>query len=249
MARRHIVHAFVTTVVAGIWCAVMLIPVDWPLSSYLPETAVFPLGPVSADVQPGQVFTAAEPFDTLAAPVRVGGPLDSAAELGTRLRLDGPRGSTVAASANTAVVSTHRRFEMALFLFPETQSADRTYFVEFDIPRGTRWPVFLAAVGGDTNPEGQLFMRGEPTHEGQDLVYQLLRRQSVSARLPAWWVDNPGAIAVGIGLLVFVHLTSFAALHALVPPARRRLQTIFVPGLVPPVLLVGAYFVLLFAVL
>ena len=249
MARRYIVNAFAAVVVVGIWGAVMLIPVDWPLTTYQKESAVFPLGPVSADVQPGQILTAAEPFHTLAAPVKVGGPLDSAVVLSTRLRLDGPHGSTVAESANTTVVSTHRRFEMALFRFPDTLSAQRTYFVEFDIPRGTRWPVFLAAVGGDTNPEGQLFMRGEPTHEGHDLVYQLLRRQSVSARLPAWWVDNPGAIAVGIGLLVFVHLTSFAALHALVPPARRRLQTIFVPGLVPPVLLVGAYFVLLFAVL
>ncbi len=249
MARRHIGNTLVAIVVAGIWCAVMLVPVDWPSTTYQKETAVFPLGPVSADVQPGQVFTAAEPFDTLAAPVRVGGPLDSAAVLGTRLRLEGPRGSTVAESASTTVVSTHRRFEMVLFRFSETLSAEKTYFVEFDIPRGTRWPVFLAAVGGDTNPEGQLYMQGDPAPEGQDLVYQLLRRQSLATRLPAWWVSNPGSIAVSTGLLVLAHLTSFAALHTLVPPARRGLLSVFVLGLMPPVLLVGAYFVLLFVVL
>ncbi len=249
MGSRHIANIVMAVAVAGIWCAVMLIPVDWPQSTYQKESAVFPLGPVSADVQPGQTFAAAEPFDTLAAPVRVGGPLDSAVVLGTRLRLDGPRGSTVAESANTTVVSTHRRFEMVLFRFQETQSADRKYFVEFDIPRGTRWPVFLAAVGGDTNPEGQLFMQGIRTHEGQDLVYQLLRRQSIGARLPAWSVGSPGSIAVGIGLLVLVHLTSFAALHTLLPPARRRLLTVSILGLVPPVLLAGVYFVLLFVVL
>lgn len=249
MASRNLVSLPITTAVVGLWCAVMLIPVEWPLSAYQSENAVFPLGPVSADVRPGQTFTAAEPFDVLAAPVNVGGPFDSVATFSTRVRLDGPGGPSVAVSAPATVASTQRAFEMVLFRFPETIPARAGYFVEFDIPRGTSWPVFLAALGGDRGPDGQLFMRGAPTHEGQDLVYQLLRRQSVGERLPTWWRANRGSVVVGIGLVSIVHLVSFAAIHAVPLRARRRLPNVFVLGLAPPALLAVAYFALFFFVL
>ncbi len=249
MASRNIVNLFVAIAVVGLWCAVMLTPVDWPLSAYQNENAVFPLGPVSADVQPGQTFTAREPFDVVAAPVRVGGPFDSVATLSTRVRVAGPQGPSVAVSAPVTAVSTERAYQMVVFRFPETIPAREGYFVEFDIPRGTRWPVYLAAIGGNKDPDGQLYMRGAPTPEGQDLVYQLLRRQSISERLPTWWRANQGSVVAGVGLVVLLHMVSFAAIHGLPPRVRRRLPSAFVLGLAPPALLAAAQFALFLLVL
>jgi len=246
--RRRAVIATAISVV-GLWCAVLLIPVNWPLSAYQNENAVFPLGPVSAVVQPGQMFSATEPFDVLAAPVRIGGPFGSAVTLHTRIRLDGPGGATVVESSPAEAESTHGAYQMVLFRLPKTIAARDGYFLEFDIPRGTSWPIFLAAIGGDKEPDGRLFMAGSPSHEGQDLAYQLLRRQSVGERLPTWWGANRGSVVVGVGLVLLVHLISFTATRALRLESLRRLPDGLVLGLAPPALLAATYFALLFLVL
>lgn len=233
----------------ALWSAVLFIEVAWPLSPYQHEDAVFPLGPVSADVQPGQTFKAVEPFHVFAAPVKVGGPVDSVAELSVRVRIAGPGGQLVAESVPTQAVSTERPFEMVLFRFPEPVPARHDYFVEFDIPRSTRWPVYLAAIDGDKAPDGRLFMQGAATFQRQDLVYQLLRRQSMFHRLPIWWGAYQGAVIVGIALMGLAHLVSCAAIQGLPARARRRLPHPLVAGLVPPALLAAASFALFFFVL
>lgn len=249
MAKRHPAGIATAIAVVGLWCAVLLIPVNWPLSAYQNDNAVFPLGPVSSVVQPGQTFSATEPFDVIAAPVRVGGPLGSAVELRTRLRFDGPGGAIVVESSPAVAESTHRAYQMVLFRLPRAIAARDGYFLEFDIPRDASWPIFLAAISGDKEPDGRLFMAGAPSPEGQDLAYQLLRRQSVGERLPTWWGANRGSIVVGIGLVLLVHLVSLTAAHALRLGSLRRLPDGVVLGLAPPALLAGAYFALLFIVL
>ena len=249
MANRNLASLLIASGVVGLWCAVMLIPIEWPLSVYQHENSVFNLGPVSADVRPGQSFAAHEPFDVLAAPVQVGGPLESVATLTARVRSAGPSGASVSVSAPVRAVSTERAYQMVHFRFPETVPAGDEYFVEFDIPRVTRWPIYLAAIAGDKYPDGQLFMQGAPTLRGQDLVYQLLRRQSIGERIPTWWHANRGSVVVGIGLLVLLHLVSIAAIHGLPLRVRRRLPQVFLLGFAPPALLGAANFALFFLVL
>ena len=78
---------------------------------------------------------------------------------------------------------------------------------------------------------------------------QLLRRQSISERLPTWWRANQGSVVAGVGLVVLLHMVSFAAIHGLPPRVRRRLPSAFVLGLAPPALLAAAQFALFLLVL
>ena len=217
----------------------------WPLNSYQHENAVFRLGPVSADVQAGQTFAAAEPFSVFALPVNVGGPIDSVATLRTRIRIAGPGGVPVAESAPAQAVSTERTFEMVRFELPAPLPAGEGYYVEFDVPRETAWPIFLAAAEGNTDPVGQLFMQGAPTFAGQDLAYQLLRRQSILGRLSIWWVSYQGAVIVGAALVALLHVVSYAAVRALRAHACHHLPYQVALALAPPAALAAAYFVLL----
>jgi len=249
VARQAVTGAVLTVAVLGLWCAVLGIPVEWPLNAYRNEHAVFRLGPVSADVLPGQTFGAAEPFDLIAVPVKVGGPLGSAADLRARLRAESPRGAVVAESALTRAVSTAHSFQVIHFPFPESLPAGEQYYVEFDVPRESSWPIYLAATQGDQAPSGELLMQGNPTFAGEDLAYQLLRRQSIRERLPTWWGDSRGAVIVGLALVVLLQLASWAAAAGLPTHVRHWLPHYLVLGLAPPALLAAAYFALFFLVL
>ena len=233
----------------GLWAAVVLASVEWPLNQSQHETAVFRLGPVSADVRARQTLAAAEPFDVVVVPVKVGGPVDSAAVLRARVHIVGLGGVLVGESGPAQAVSTVRPFEMVRFRFPAPIPAGEAYYVEIDVPRETPWPVFLAATRGNRDPEGELFIEGVPTFADQDLAYQLLRRQSILERLPIWWDVYQGAVVVGIGLVALLHLVSFAAVTTLPARLRHRLPHPAVLGLAPPALLAAAYFALLFFVL
>ncbi len=249
MAKRILGSVLVVLAALGLWALVVFAPIEWPLSPYQHEDAVFPLGPVSADVQAGQSFAALESFDVFAVPVKVGGPVDEAASLRVRVRIGGPTGLPVAESSPTLAVSTQRSFEIVKFRFPETIPAGVAYFVEIDVPRETPWPIFLAATGDEKDSLGQLFLQGAPTFAGQDLAYQLLRRQSILGRLLVWWTSSRGAVVVGAVLIALVHVVSFAAIGALPRHARRPLAHWSALALVPPALLAAAYFALMFFVL
>lgn len=244
MGNRVAGSGLIALVALGLWAAVMLIPVEWSLSQSQREEAVFRVGPVSADVQAEQTFAAAEPFDLLAVPVKVGGPVGSVAVLRARVHISGPSGALVAASAPANAVPTERAFEIVQFRFLVSIPAGQAHYIERDIPRETPWPVFLAAIGGDKDPDGQLLMQGAPTFADQDLAYQLLRRQSILGRLPMWSVAYQGAVIVGTGLVALLHLVSYGALATLPQRLRRRLPHPVALGLAPPALLAAAYFVL-----
>ncbi len=244
---RARVAALVMVVVLGLWAVVLTLPVEWAIS---PSTrTVFRLGPVSADVTVGQTFAVSEPFDLLTLPVRIGGPFGSTANLQVRVRSGGPRGELVAESARVAVISTKREFEMAEFRFTRSVPAGEPRYFELEIPRQTSFPVFVAAKRNDEDPGSRLFLAGTPGYADQDLAYQLLRRQSVLGRLPVWWESHRGVVVVGAGLLVLLHVISYAAVQGLRAQARHRLPHPVVLGLALPALLVTGYFVLLFFLL
>ena len=96
MANRILASGLVPLAALGLWAVVILSPVEWPLNPYRHENAVFRLGPVSADVQAGQTFASAEPFNGIAVPVKVGGPVDKVAWLHARVHIRGPSGMPVA---------------------------------------------------------------------------------------------------------------------------------------------------------
>lgn len=248
MASRTLASGLVALAALGFWLGIVLAPFAWPLSPYQHEDAVFRLGPVSADVQAGQTFAATEPFNAIAIPVRVGGPIDEFAWLQARMRIGGPAGVTVAESPPTLAVSTQRSFAMVQFWFPSAVPAGEIYFVEVDVPRETPWPIFLAATGDDKDRSGQLHMQGAPTFDGQDLAYQLLRSQSILGRLPIWWDSHRGSLFVSAVLIALVHLISFAAVGALPRHARRALPHGPALALASPALLAAAYCGLLFFV-
>lgn len=249
MANRILRNGLVVLAALGLWAVVTLAPLEWPLSPYQHENAVFRLGPVSADVQAGQTFAAAEPFSVFAVPVKVGGPINEVAPLHARVRIGDPAGPSVAESTPTLAVSTQRPFEMVRFWFPATLPAGNVYYAEIEVPRETPWPIFLAATANEWDPDGQLYIQGTATFAGQDLAYQLLRSQSILKRLPVWWGSSRGAVIVGAVLIALVHLVSFAAVGSVPRRACSPLPHWTSLALAPPALLVAANFALLFFVL
>ena len=246
----RILHGAVVVLVAlGLWSAVALVPVEWSLTRSQREGAAFRLGPVSADVRPGQTFTAAEQFDLLALPVKIGGPFGSAALLRVRVHVNGPDGALIAKSAPANAVSTERKFEMVTFRLLAPVPVGSSYYFELEVPRDTPWPVFLAATRLDKHSDGRLFVEGAPGFTDQDLVYQLIRRQSTFGRLPLWWTGHQGAVIVGAALVLLLHLVSYAGVQTLSLDVRSRLPPPAVLGLAAPAVLTAAYFVILFFVL
>ena len=68
-----------TTSVSGLaaallWLALLLIPVDWSVSSVPPTSGAINIGPVSSYVVPGQTILPPEQVTSIAVPIRVGGP-------------------------------------------------------------------------------------------------------------------------------------------------------------------------------
>lgn len=249
VGSRILNGALVLLVAVGLWLAVALIPVEWSLSPSQREGAVFRLGPVSADVAAGQTFASTEPFDLLVVPVKIGGPFGSAVVMYVRVHAGGPDNALIARSAPVAAVSTRRAFEMVVFRLAEPIAAGRPYYFEIEVPRDTPWPVFLAATRLDKASSGRLFLGGASGFEDQDLVYQLLSRQSLLGRLPRLWTAHQGSVVVGIGLLAMLHLVSYAAVHTVPVDVRRRLPHPLALGLAAPAVLAAAYFALLFFVL
>lgn len=249
MANRVLSSVLILLTALGLWLAVALVPVEWSLSPSHREGAVFRLGPVSSDVPAGQTFDTAELFDLLATPIRVGGPFGSVVQTRIRVHSEGPDGSLVATSAPVEAVSTERTFEMVMFRLSAPVASGRTYYFELDFPQNTAWPVFLAATLRNKDSSGRLFMGGEPGFADQDLVFQLLRRQSLLGRLPHWWTAHHGGVVVAVALVLLLHLASYAAVYALPLELRRLLPHTAVLGLTPPAILAAAYFALMFFVL
>ncbi len=186
---------------ALLWLAVLLIPVDWSVSSVPPTSGAINIGPVSSYVVPGQTILPPEPVTAIAVPVRVGGPFG--AEVALRLSvLQEIRGWQIAAGVATAT-SSAAGFEMVQFDLERALPASVWAYVELEIPFETEWPT---VVGGTTagRPEfpGQLYLRGEAGWPDQDMFHQLLRQQNLAQRASTMWSLHRASLLAYVAILL-----------------------------------------------
>lgn len=203
---REPVTSRVTIAVSGlaaalIWLAVLLIPVDWSVSSVPPTSGAINIGPVSSYVVPGQTILPPEPVTAIAVPVRVGGPFG--AEVVIRLSVLQEVGGWEIATGVATATSSAAGFEMVQFDLDRALPASVWAHMELEIPFETEWPI---VIGGATanRPEfpGQLYLRGEAGWPDQDMFHQLLRRQSLVQRAGTMWSMHRASLLAYMAILV-----------------------------------------------
>ena len=202
------------TAAAALWLALLLVPVDWSVSSVPAAGSLIKIGPVSSYVVPGQTVLPAEPVDKVAAPVQVGGPFGSSVPIRLHV-LTRPGGDELGFSTASAV-SVPAGFDLVVFELDRPLPPSRWAYLEFEIPFETQWPILIGGTKSDL-PEfpGQLFLRRQAGWPDQDLFHQLLRRQNLASRFPVIWSQHPAtllgylavllpalAIFLGLGLVV-----------------------------------------------
>lgn len=185
---------------AALGVAVLLVPVDWPISDLPPPGALFPVGPVSADVVGGQTLAADESFEGVALPIRVGGPIGATANLGLAVYGDVSR-TIELAQATSVVASGPAEFAPALFRLGRRLEAHRELYIELQVPANSAWPILVAGSKGDP-ARGRLYLRGEPGWPDQDLAYQLFRRSGLLQRLVDLWSTHRAAAVTAVVTLV-----------------------------------------------
>lgn len=208
----------------AIWLAIALGPVSWPLSD--PGRWPFRLGPISADVPAGQTFRATEPFDRISIPVRIGGPFGQTNQLSLRVDLDGRSGSRSVRSGTVRVKSTSDQMEQVTFEFEEPITVPELLYFEIEVSPSAEWPTFTMATLADQTVDGRLYLEGAPGFADQDLVFQLLRRQSSRERLTVWWSLYPAMLVTGALLLALVHMTVFSIFRAMAQAEVRWLRRV-----------------------
>ena len=197
----------------GVWAAalargtaVVLVPVDWPTTSMPRAVALMNLGPVSSFIVPGQTLVPRERVDSIVLLVGVGGPFGST----TPLRLtvyDTPAKAGLLTDAESVAVSKPDRFDTVWFRFDRVLDAGESVYFELNMPQDTPWPIVVAATREDAErPDGQLYLRGEPGFENQDLVYQLFRHENLAHRLPLFWSEHGASLAAAVGTLVATYV-------------------------------------------
>ncbi len=189
---------------AGIAAAVLFVPVAWAATDMPASRALQNLGPVSAFVVPGQTMVLREPVDTVALPVRVGGPFGSIAPLRLVARAN-HADTTVLGSSEGAARARPERYDVVLFRFDRALKPDEAAYLELQVPPQTEWPILVASTTADSQrSDGRLYLRGEPAFADLDLAYQLLRHESLAFRLPLLWRQHREALVVSIATLAAV---------------------------------------------
>lgn len=208
----------------AIWLAIALVPVSWPLSD--PGRSPFRLGPISADVPAGQTFRATEPFHRISIPVRIGGPFGQTNQLSLRIDFDGLNGSRSVRSGTIRVTTTANEMEQITFEFEGPIAVSELLYFEIEVSPSAEWPTFTMATLADQTVDGQLYLEGAPGFADQDLVFQLLRRQSSRERLTVWWSLYPAMLVTGAFLLALVHITVFSIFRAMAEADIRWLRRV-----------------------
>lgn len=219
-------HREVGLVMLGlaVWLAIALVPVSWPLSD--PGRSPFRMGPISADVPAGQTFRSAEPFDEISVPVRVGGPFGKTNLLSIRIEYEGQNGLQRIRSGTVNIKSTAKETEQVTFDFEKPIAVAGPLYFEIEVSPTAEWPTYTLATHADQIPEGRLYMERAPGFTDQDLVFQLLRRQSLVERLITWWSLYPAMLVSGAFLLVLLHMTVFTIFMAMAEAGSRRLRSV-----------------------
>lgn len=199
---------------AVLWIALLLVPVDWSVSSVPAAGSLINIGPVSSYVVPGQTILPTEPVDKVAVPIRVGGPFDSSVPI-RLLVLTEPGGDELAAAA-AAAVSIPAGFDLVVFELDSPLPPSRRAYLELEIPLETQWPILIGGTKSDLSEfPGQLYLRRQAGWPDQDIFHQLLRRQNFASRIPVIWSRHRAtflgylalllpiaAISAGVGLVV-----------------------------------------------
>ena len=223
---------------AVLWIALLLVPVDWSVSSVPAAGSLFTVGPVSSYVVPGQTILPTEPVDRVAVPIRVGGPFGSSVPI-RLLVLTEPGGDELAAAAATAV-SIPAGFDLVVFELDSPLAPSRWAYLELEIPPETQWPILIGGTKSDLAEfPGQLYLRGQAGWPDQDLFHQLLRRQNLASRIPVIWSLHRAAL-LGYVALLLPAVTIFAGLGLVV--GRRRPVLRWPLALLPLPVMVGTYY-------
>ena len=221
-----------------LWFALLLVPVDWSVSSVPAAGSLINIGPVSSYVVPGQTVLPAEPVDKIAVPIRVGGPFGSSVPI-RLLVLTEPGGDELAAAAATAV-SIPAGFDLVVFELDSPLAHSSWAYLELEIPPETQWPILIGGTKSDLSEfPGQLFLRGEDGWSDQDIFHQLLRRQNLASRIPVIWSRHRATFLGYLALLLSV-AAILAGLGFVV--GRRRPALRWPLALIPVPVMVATYY-------
>lgn len=186
---------------AVLWVALLLVPVDWSVSSVPAAGSLINIGPVSSYVVPGQTVLPTEPVDKVAVPIRVGGPFGSIAPI-RLLALTEPGGDELAAAA-AAASSIPAGFDLVVFELDSPLPPSRLAYLELEIPPETQWPILIGGTKSDLSEfPGQLFLQGQAGWPDQDLFHQLLRCQNLASRIPVIWSHHRATFLGYLALLL-----------------------------------------------
>ena len=230
------------TITLASWLWILLVPIAWPLNQ--PDRTGFRLGPVSEDVRAGQTFVASEAFNIVAVPIWLGAPFGNRLDLQATLQAGGVDGAHVAASRPTPAYSRESGPDVVEFIFETTLPKDISLYLEIQVPRSSPWPVFLIATRGDRDSTGRLVMNRNFGHVDQDLIYQLLRQQSVYSRMSHWSTHHPFALVVAITLITLVHVLTYMIVRTLRETVQQHLPSPSLMMLTLGSLVTATYFAL-----
>ena len=196
-------------VTAGLWLAalaswslVLLMPVDWPISSMPAASAVVAIGPVSARIVPGQTLKLAESTTAIDVLIRVGGPYGSTAPVGLTVYRD-VEGAELLARSEAVTVSGPEGLRLSRFDLDATVTGGSEVYFELEIPPDNPWPILVGATRADRQrASAQLYLERQPGWSDQDLAYQLFLRQSGIQRLTHLFATRMNmAVAALVALL------------------------------------------------
>lgn len=240
--NRPLFSGLLVTITFALWLWILTVPVAWTLNQ--PDRTGFRLGPISEDIRAGQTFVASGAFDIIAVPVWLGAPFGNRLDLQATLQAGGLDGAHVASSLPTPAYSKAGGADVVEFLFDTTVPGGTSLYFEIKVPRSSPWPVFLTATQGDRDSTGRLVMNGTFGHADQDLVYQLLRQQSVFSRMSYWWTYHPFALAVSITLITLVHVLTYMTVRTVSETLQQRLPRPIFLTIAVGSLITVAYFAL-----
>ena len=243
--NHRLFNGLLVTITLASWLWILMVPVAWPLNQ--PDRTGFRLGPVSEDVQAGQTFVASEAFDIVAVPVWLGAPFGNHLDLQATLQAGGVDGAHVASSRPTPAYSRESGPDVVEFIFETTMPRDTSLYLEIQVPRSSPWPVFLIATRGDRDSTGRLVMHRNFGHVDQDLIYQLLRQQSVYSRMSYWSTHHPFALVVAITVITLVHVLAYITVRTLSETVQQRLPRPSVMMITIGSLVTATYFALVMA--
>ncbi len=197
------------------WATALLLPLAWPVSSMPARSALFPIGPVSDFVVPGQSFGTPEEISAIDILIRVGGPFGASTPVGMAVYEDVDRTSLVARSA-AEPVSVPAGLAVVRFDLDVPIDGNQRFYLELEIPPDNPWPIFVGGTRNDPQRAGdRLYLERKPGWSDQDIAYQFFRRQTgvqrfiytASVRPEMAWAIIPPLVAVlgmsaGLSLLV-----------------------------------------------